>query len=486
MMLADMGADVLLVDRPSGSDLGLGHQRRHEVMLRGRRSVTLDLKSADGAAAALRLAERADAIVEGFRPGVMERLGLGPEAVLARNPKLVYGRMTGWGQEGPLAARAGHDINYIALVGRAARDRPGRRGAGAAAQPGRRLRRRRHAARLRHRLRRDRGAHERPRPGRRRGDGRRRVAARDHVLRHARRRQLARGARRQHPRHRRALVRQLRDRATASSSRSARSSRSSTPSCCARLGLDPADAAEAARPRRLAARCASASPRAFSGPQPRRVVRRLRRLRRLLRAGAHRSPSRAAIRTSRRAPATIELGRHRPAGAGAALRSHPGRGAAAAAGARRRRRRGAAPTGASTPRRSRICGRSASASRAERCSSAARPRDQILSRRLERQRPLAVALGATPSSRSFSRWAVSERSAIGCSARRHVGIDPLEQRRARRRRQRAAARRAPWPRDRADARSPSPSPARGSAMRKPWPGASQSRSSASSERSDSM
>jgi len=117
MMLADMGADVLLVDRPSGSDLGLGHRRRHEVMLRGRRSVTLDLKSAEGAAAALRLAERADAIVEGFRPGVMERLGLGPEAMLARNPKLVYGRMTGWGQDGPLAARAGHDINYIALAG---------------------------------------------------------------------------------------------------------------------------------------------------------------------------------------------------------------------------------------------------------------------------------------------------------------------------------------------------------------------------------
>jgi len=117
MMLADMGADVLLVDRPSGSDLGLGHQRRHEVMLRGRRSVTLDLKSANGAAAALSLAERADAIVEGFRPGVMERLGLGPEVLLAANPKLVYGRMTGWGQAGPLADASGHDINYIAITG---------------------------------------------------------------------------------------------------------------------------------------------------------------------------------------------------------------------------------------------------------------------------------------------------------------------------------------------------------------------------------
>lgn len=117
MMLADMGADVLLVDRPDDPRLGLGRDRWFDVMLRGRRSVTLDLKSADGVEAALRLASRADALIEGFRPGVMERLGLGPEAVLARNPKLVYGRMTGWGQEGPLAQRAGHDINYIALTG---------------------------------------------------------------------------------------------------------------------------------------------------------------------------------------------------------------------------------------------------------------------------------------------------------------------------------------------------------------------------------
>ena len=86
-------------------------------MMRGRRSVTLDLKSKDGVAAALQLVEKADAIIEGFRPGVMERLGLGPDVLLARNPKLVYGRMTGWGQDGPLAARAGHDINYIALTG---------------------------------------------------------------------------------------------------------------------------------------------------------------------------------------------------------------------------------------------------------------------------------------------------------------------------------------------------------------------------------
>ena len=117
MLLADMGADVIVVDRPASTDLGLKRERWMDVMMRGKRSVTLDLKSGDGAAAALDLAARADALVEGFRPGVMERLGLGPDAVLARNPKLVYGRMTGWGQDGPLAPRAGHDINYIALAG---------------------------------------------------------------------------------------------------------------------------------------------------------------------------------------------------------------------------------------------------------------------------------------------------------------------------------------------------------------------------------
>jgi len=117
MMLADMGADVLLVDRPDDSRLGLARDRWSDVMMRGRRSATLDLKSKGGVQAALALASKADAIIEGFRPGVMERLGLGPEALLKVNPKLVYGRMTGWGQDGPLAPRAGHDINYIALSG---------------------------------------------------------------------------------------------------------------------------------------------------------------------------------------------------------------------------------------------------------------------------------------------------------------------------------------------------------------------------------
>ena len=117
MLLADMGADVLVVDRPASTDLGLKRERWYDVMMRGKRSVTLDLKSPSGKEAALELVARADALIEGFRPGVMERLGLGPDPVLQKNPKLVYGRMTGWGQEGPLAPRAGHDINYIALAG---------------------------------------------------------------------------------------------------------------------------------------------------------------------------------------------------------------------------------------------------------------------------------------------------------------------------------------------------------------------------------
>ena len=117
MLLADMGADVLLLDRPQDPHLGLERERRSDVMLRGRRSVTLDLKQPNALDATLALVDKADAIIEGFRPGVMERLGLGPDVLLARNPKLVYGRMTGWGQDGPLAPRAGHDINYVALSG---------------------------------------------------------------------------------------------------------------------------------------------------------------------------------------------------------------------------------------------------------------------------------------------------------------------------------------------------------------------------------
>jgi alpha-methylacyl-CoA racemase len=117
MLLADMGADVLLVDRAEDPRLGFGRDRWFDVMMRGRRSLTLDLKSPQGVEAAKQLADKADVVIEGFRPGVMERLGLGPEVLMARNPRLVFARMTGWGQSGPLADRAGHDINYIALSG---------------------------------------------------------------------------------------------------------------------------------------------------------------------------------------------------------------------------------------------------------------------------------------------------------------------------------------------------------------------------------
>jgi alpha-methylacyl-CoA racemase len=113
MMLADMGAEVLRVDRPNARVLNPDK----DVLNRGRKSVAVDLKHPDGVQTVLRLVEQADALLEGFRPGVMERLGLGPDECLARNPKLVYGRMTGWGQEGPLAHAAGHDINYIAIAG---------------------------------------------------------------------------------------------------------------------------------------------------------------------------------------------------------------------------------------------------------------------------------------------------------------------------------------------------------------------------------
>ncbi|MEU6086624.1 CaiB/BaiF CoA-transferase family protein [Streptomyces sp. NPDC047085] len=115
MLLADLGADVVRVDRPGGP--GLAIDPAHDVTNRNKRSVVVDLKAPDGPARVLDLAERADILIEGYRPGVAERLGVGPEACHARNPRLVYGRMTGWGQYGPLADRAGHDVAYIALTG---------------------------------------------------------------------------------------------------------------------------------------------------------------------------------------------------------------------------------------------------------------------------------------------------------------------------------------------------------------------------------
>lgn len=117
MMLADLGADVLRVDRAERARLPRPDGPNLDLLNRGRRSVAVDLKSPAGVEVVLRLVEKADALIEGFRPGVMERLGLGPDVCLARNPKLVFGRMTGWGQDGPLAKAAGHDLNYIALTG---------------------------------------------------------------------------------------------------------------------------------------------------------------------------------------------------------------------------------------------------------------------------------------------------------------------------------------------------------------------------------
>lgn len=112
MLLADMGADVIRVDRAAP-----GARRGRDVLTRGRKSIAVDLKNPKGREVILKLCEGADALFEGFRPGVTERLGLGPDDCMARNPALVYGRMTGWGQEGPMAQAAGHDINYIALAG---------------------------------------------------------------------------------------------------------------------------------------------------------------------------------------------------------------------------------------------------------------------------------------------------------------------------------------------------------------------------------
>lgn len=116
MMLADMGAEVIRIDRAGN----VGQEPRApnvQTTLRGRRNVALDLKTADGVETALKLCDKADILIEGFRPKVMERLGLGPDVVMKRNPRLIYGRMTGWGQDGPIASTPGHDINYIALSG---------------------------------------------------------------------------------------------------------------------------------------------------------------------------------------------------------------------------------------------------------------------------------------------------------------------------------------------------------------------------------
>lgn len=125
MMLADHGAEVIRISRPGQAAIAGSDER--DFLLRSRRSIAIDLKSPDGLDVAKALCRRSDALIEGFRPGVMERIGLGPDELMRDNPRLVYGRMTGWGQDGPLASTAGHDINYVALSG--ALHAIGRRGA---------------------------------------------------------------------------------------------------------------------------------------------------------------------------------------------------------------------------------------------------------------------------------------------------------------------------------------------------------------------
>ena len=117
MLLADLGASVLRIERSEPTDLGIQRPAKYSLLLRNRQSATLDLKKPAAVEQVLELLESADVLVEGFRPGVAERMGLGPDICLARNPRLVYGRMTGWGQTGPLAHAAGHDLNYVALTG---------------------------------------------------------------------------------------------------------------------------------------------------------------------------------------------------------------------------------------------------------------------------------------------------------------------------------------------------------------------------------
>jgi crotonobetainyl-CoA:carnitine CoA-transferase CaiB-like acyl-CoA transferase len=117
MLLADLGATVLRIERRAPVKLGIERPLRYNLLLRNRKTIALDLKDPGAVELVLSLVERADGLIEGFRPGVTERLGLGPQACLERNPKLVYGRITGWGQDGPLSQFAGHDLNYIAITG---------------------------------------------------------------------------------------------------------------------------------------------------------------------------------------------------------------------------------------------------------------------------------------------------------------------------------------------------------------------------------
>ena len=296
MMLADMGADVVRIDRAQNVSGGDPATPPANVSDRGRRSVGVDLKHPDGVEAVLSLCEQADGLIEGFRPGVMERLGLGPDAVLARNPKLVYGRMTGWGQDGPYAAH-GRSRHQLHRAGRRARaDRSRRRAPGAPAQPGRRLRRRRHAAGLRHGLRPpERAAHRRG-PGRRRRHGRRGRHPHDDVPRHDGDGGVERGPRHEPARHGRPLLRRLRD--------GRRQVRVDRIDRAAVLRRAPAPhrprgrgAAVAARPGPVA-RAQGAARGGLQGQDARRVVRDHGGHRRVLRAGPVAERGAASTRTT--------------------------------------------------------------------------------------------------------------------------------------------------------------------------------------------
>ena len=340
MLLSDMGAEVIRVDRAAnvGRDIGReGEDPRFALLQRGRRNIAVDLKNPDAVAAVLRLIERADALIEGFRPGVMERLGLAPDTCLARNPKLVYGRMTGWGQDGPIAHTAGHDINYIALSGRAVFDRPGGRPAGAAAEPDRRFRRRRAVSR-------DGGAgrhHQRPRDrqgsGHRLLDGRRIGLADDDDVRRAGGRRLGREARQQPHRRRRALLPRLRDEGR----RACRDRLDRAAILCAAAeayragGREPAGADRPQHLARHASAARSASSRQKTREEWTEIMEQtdicfapVLRMSEAMRAPAQR-PSRQLCRG----------GRHRAAGSGAALSRHAEPGAAPAGAGRRAHRR---------------------------------------------------------------------------------------------------------------------------------------------------
>ena len=209
MTLADLGADVIRIERPEGTLAAM--DRDKDVLTRGRPSVAMDLKDPRAAAVVLDLVEGADVLLEGMRPGAAERLGLGPEHCLARNPRLVYGRMTGWGQDGPLAPTAGHDIDYIAVSGVLHGLGEGRRATAGPAEPARRLRRRLGLPRHRRPRGPARGAVLRRGAGRRRLDRGRHRAPRGHARQPHRRGCLAGGARHEPARLRGAVLRRLRD-----------------------------------------------------------------------------------------------------------------------------------------------------------------------------------------------------------------------------------------------------------------------------------